>query len=57
MNLMTKPIAPIATTPKMQIFTDSHTSSLPGFLANFSILAAELKNDLTPNVIQPSNNK
>jgi len=54
---MRKPMAPIAATPKTQIFTDSHTSSLPGFLASFSILAAELKNDLTPNVIQPSNNK
>lgn len=50
------PTAPIAATPKMQIFMDSHSSSLPGFLANFIILAAELRNDLSPKVTQPTNN-
>ncbi len=54
---MMKPIAPMAAIPRMQIFIDSHSSSLPGFLASFSILAAELKNDLMPNAVQPSNNK
>jgi len=50
------PMTPIAAMPKRQIFTESHSSSLPGFLASFSSLAAELKNDLTPKVAQPSNN-
>jgi hypothetical protein len=50
------PIAPMTAMPKMQIFIDIHSSSRPGFLANFIIFAAELKNDLMPNVAQPSNN-
>jgi hypothetical protein len=42
--------------PRKQILIDSHSSSLPGFLASFSNFAAELKNDLMPNAAQPSNN-
>ena len=40
-------------TPRKQIFIESHSSSLPGFLASCISLRAELRNDLKPMVIQP----
>jgi len=52
-SLMTNPSAPMTRTPKKQIFTDSQSSSLPGFFASFNSLLAELKNDLKPMVAQP----
>jgi hypothetical protein len=36
-----KPIPPIATMPKKQIFIDSQSSVLPGFVASFSSLDAD----------------
>jgi len=40
-SLIKKPIPPIAIVPKKQIFIDSQSSVLPGFLANFSSLDAD----------------
>jgi len=56
MNLIMKPTTPMTIMPKKQILIESHSSSLPGFLASFSNFAAELKNDRMPNAAQPSNN-
>jgi hypothetical protein len=43
-----KPIKPTAPMPKMLIFMDSQSSSLPGFTANFMALAACNSQDLIP---------
>jgi hypothetical protein len=40
----------MASMPKKQIFIESHSSLLPGFVASFSNLDADLKNDLSPKV-------
>jgi len=45
-----KPIPPMAITPRKHIFIDSHSSVLPGFLASFSNLDADSKNDFSPKV-------
>ena len=45
-----KPIPPIAAVPRKQIFIESHSSVLPGFVANFSNLDADWKNVFSPNV-------
>jgi len=41
MSWIMKPIPPIARMPKKQIFIDSHSSVLPGFVASFSNLDAD----------------
>jgi hypothetical protein len=38
-SLITKPISPIAPIPNKLIFIDSQSSVLPGFTANFKVLA------------------
>jgi hypothetical protein len=38
-SLIANPTSPIAPMPKKQIFTDSQTSLLPGFVASFKVLA------------------
>jgi hypothetical protein len=38
-NLITKPTRPITPMPKKLIFMDSQSSVLPGFIANFKVLA------------------
>jgi hypothetical protein len=40
----------MAMVPKKQIFTESQSSVLPGFVESFSNLEADVKNDLSPNV-------
>jgi hypothetical protein len=45
-----KPIPPIAIMPRTHIFIDSHSSVLPGFVASFSNLDDDCKNDLSPKV-------
>jgi hypothetical protein len=50
------PTTPIAAMPNRQIFMESQSSSRLGLVANFNSLAAELKKDLMPKVVQPSNN-
>jgi hypothetical protein len=39
-NLMRKPTNPTAPMPSKLIFIESHNSSLPGFVASLSVLAA-----------------
>jgi hypothetical protein len=41
MSLIMKPIPPIATVPRKQIFIESQSSVLPGFVASFSNLDAD----------------
>ena len=50
MSLIKKPIPPMAMVPKKQIFIESQSSVLPGFVASFSNLDADIKNDLSPKV-------
>jgi hypothetical protein len=38
-SLITKPTSPIAPMPNKLIFIDSQSSLLPGFTANFKVLA------------------
>jgi hypothetical protein len=38
-SLITKPTSPIAPMPNKLIFMDSQSSLLPGFTANFKVLA------------------
>jgi hypothetical protein len=41
MSWITKPIPPIAIVPRKQIFIESQSSVLPGFVASFSNLDAD----------------
>ena len=50
MSLIKKPIPPMARVPKKQTFIESQSSVLPGFVASFSNLDADWKNDRSPNV-------
>jgi len=50
MILIKNPIPPIAMIPRKHIFSESQSSVLPGFVASFSNLDADWKNDLSPNV-------
>jgi hypothetical protein len=50
MSLIMKPIPPMATVPKKHIFIESQSSVLPGFVASFSNLDADIKNDFSPKV-------
>ena len=45
-----KPIPPMTIVPKKQIFIESHSSVLPGFVASFSNRDTDVKNDLSPKV-------
>jgi hypothetical protein len=60
-NLITKPTSPMTPMPSTLIFTDSQSSVLPGFTANFKVLAAWDNHDLMPiftdTHIQLRNNK
>jgi hypothetical protein len=40
----------MAMMPKKEIFIESQSSFLPGFVASFSNLDADAKNDLSPKV-------
>ena len=40
----------MAIVPKKHIFIESQSSVLPGFVASFSNLDADVKNDLSPKV-------
>jgi len=44
------PTKPIATVPRKQIFMESQSSLLPGFVASFSNLEHDLRNDISPMV-------
>lgn len=46
------PIPPITIMPRKQIFIDSHSSVLPGFVASFSNRDADVKNDFSPKVVR-----
>jgi hypothetical protein len=50
MSFMMKPTPPIAIVPSRHIFIESQSSVLPGFVASFNNLEADLKNDLSPKV-------
>jgi len=47
-NLIMKPMTPMTPMPKTQIFIDSQSSLLPGFLESFSNLALEDRKSLKP---------
>jgi hypothetical protein len=47
-SLITNPIKPTAPMPRMLIFIDSQSSSLPGFTANFKVLPACVSQDFIP---------
>jgi hypothetical protein len=49
MSWIRKPIPPITMMPKKHIFIESQSSVLPGFVASFSNLDADAKNDFNPN--------
>jgi len=46
MSFMMKPIIPTNAVPRKQIFIESQSSLLPGFVARCSNLLAEARNDL-----------
>jgi hypothetical protein len=52
-----KPIPPIAMVPRKHIFIESQSSVLPGLVASFSNLDADVKNDLSPKVPRTFQNK
>jgi hypothetical protein len=47
---MINPIPPTAAIPRKQIFMESQSSLLSGFLESFSNLELDLRNDLSPMV-------
>jgi hypothetical protein len=49
-SLTIKPIKPISAMPRKQIFIESQSSLLPGFVANLSSLFEAERNDLNPMV-------
>jgi hypothetical protein len=51
-SLITKPMPPITATPNKHILIDSQSSVLPGFVASFSNLDADVKNVLIPNLLR-----
>jgi len=51
-----KPIPPMAMVPRKHIFIESQSSVLPGFVASFSNLDAEIKNDRSPKVLRTFQN-
>ena len=46
--LMTKPTNPITPMPNRLIFMESQSSSLPGLVASFNVLAACISQDFIP---------
>jgi hypothetical protein len=46
--LITKPTKPTKPMPKRLIFMESQSSSLPGFVASFNVLAACISQDFIP---------
>jgi hypothetical protein len=57
MSWIMKPIPPIAMVPRKHIFIESQSSVLPGLVASFSNLDADVKNDLSPKVPRTFQNK
>lgn len=53
-NRMRKPTKPTAPMPRRLIFMESQSSSLPGFVASFMVLAACVSHDRMP-MIYPLN--
>ena len=47
-SFITKPITPMALMPSRHIFIDSHSSLLPGLIANLSVLAHCVRKSLKP---------
>jgi hypothetical protein len=60
-SFITKPITPMALMPSRHIFIDSHSSLLPGLIANLSVLAHCARKSLKPmsiafSILQSDNN-
>jgi len=55
MSLIKKPNAPTTATPSKQIFIESQSSVLPGFLASLSNLEADLRKDPNPKFTRSLN--
>jgi len=54
MSFMMKPITPMSAVPRKQIFIESQSSLLPGFVARRSNLLAEERNDLMLLIVYSS---
>jgi len=55
MSFIKNPSTPITKTPSRQIFMESQSSLLPGFLASLSNLVHDLRNDLNPKFARSLN--